>query len=39
MSQRGSDQDAEVGRIFNALKVTPARLLNFHQSDVRAMSL
>jgi beta-lactamase family protein len=39
MSQRGSDQDAEVGRIFNALKVTPERLLNFHQSDVRDVAL
>src|SRR5438105_15729700 len=32
MTQRGSDQDAQVGRIFDALKVTPERLLDFHQN-------
>jgi len=32
MTQRGSDQDAQVGRIFDALKVTPERFLDFQQS-------
>jgi hypothetical protein len=32
MTQRGSDQDAQVRRIFDALKVTPERLLDFQQS-------
>jgi hypothetical protein len=35
MTQRGSDQDAQVRRIFDALKVTPERLLDFQQSVVR----
>ena len=34
MTQRGSDKDAQVGRIFDALKVTPERLLDFHQNVV-----
>ena len=35
MTQRGSDQDAQVRRIFDALKVTPERLLDFQQSVMR----
>jgi hypothetical protein len=32
MTQRGSDQDAQVKRIFDALEVTPERFLDFQQS-------
>jgi hypothetical protein len=32
MTQRGSDKDAQLGRIFDALKVTPKRLLDFQQN-------
>jgi hypothetical protein len=32
MIQRGSDQDAQVRRIFDALKVTPERLLDFQSA-------
>jgi hypothetical protein len=35
MPQRASDQDAQVRRIFDALKVTPERLLDFPQGAVR----
>jgi hypothetical protein len=32
MTQRGSDQDAQVRRIFDGLKVTPESFLDFQQS-------
>jgi Beta-lactamase len=34
MIQRGSDPDAQVRRILDALKVTPERFLDFHQGVV-----
>jgi hypothetical protein len=35
MTQQGSDWDAHVRRILDSLKVTPERLLDFHQSVAR----